>query len=65
MHLTAKHLDAEAHRIAKLRGDLLIVPRAGRRFIDWPEADLRWLGALLFLVTGLSTASVLVCWMVP
>lgn len=60
MHLTIKHLDDEAERIAKLRGDLLIVPPVGRRFIDRPEADLRPIGAAICVVWAAGFVTVLV-----
>lgn len=60
MHLTTKHLDDEAARIAKLRGDLLIVPPAGSRFIDRPKADLQPIGAAICLVWAAGFVAVLV-----
>lgn len=63
MHLTARHLDDEADRIAKLRDGPLIVP-ADSPYIAHPPRDLRWLGVLPAAVIGLASASVLLRWVV-
>ena len=57
--LSLHHLDAEAHRIAKLRDGLLIVPRCGHRFIDRPQHDRRWLGLLACGASAVITVSTL------
>ncbi len=55
--LEPHHLDAEDNRIAKLRGDLLVVPACGSRFADFPRRDLRPLGALACIASAVIVGS--------